>query len=86
LSHKGSNSRLILAVHPQTREVRSGLVLTLDSSRYHIQFDRPELGLFLVQDHSILPSSAEIVKQEVEVPSFLCMNQFKNVKLFLLTS
>jgi hypothetical protein len=74
LSHSGSNSRLmvgqkVLAVHPQTREVRSGLVLTLDSSRYHIQFDRPELGVFLVPDHSILPSSAEIIKQELEEPS-----------------
>ena len=71
LSHSGSNSRLmvgqkVIAVHPLTREVRSGLVLTLDSSRYHIQFDRPELGVFLVSDQAIQPCLSETCKPEAE--------------------
>lgn len=59
----------VLAVHPLNREVRSGAILTLDASRYHIQFDRPELGVFLVPDHHILPCFADNIKTEPDEAS-----------------
>lgn len=60
MNKPNSSSRLmvgqrVLAIHPCTRELRSGSILTLDSSRYHIQFDRPELGVTSVTDVNILP-------------------------------
>ncbi|OMJ86765.1 hypothetical protein SteCoe_11618 [Stentor coeruleus] len=60
----------VLAVHPSTRELRSGSILTLDSSRYHIQFDRPELGVAPVTDSQILPLITESLKPcEIEEPA-----------------
>lgn len=77
LNQTTSKSRLmvgqrVLAIHPLNREVRSGAILTLDSSRYHIQFDRPELGVFLVPDHNILPCCSDSIKAEPdETSSFI---------------
>lgn len=35
----------VIAIHPRTREIQDGTVLTVDDSRYHVQFDQPDLGV-----------------------------------------
>ena len=78
MSQLNSSSRLmvgqrVLAIHPSTRELRSGSILTLDSSKYHIQFDRPELGVTPVADIQILPllgESQKVLELE-ETPNFV---------------
>lgn len=39
----------IIAVHPRTREIHNGSVLTVDRSRYRVQFDRRDLGVEFVE-------------------------------------
>jgi len=38
----------VIAIHPKTREIHDGSVLTVDYSRCRVQFDRPELGVEFV--------------------------------------
>lgn len=38
----------VIAIHPKTREIHDGGVLTVDYSRCRVQFDRPELGVEFV--------------------------------------
>lgn len=38
----------VIAIHPKTREIHDGNVLTVDYSRCRVQFDRPELGVEFV--------------------------------------
>ena len=79
LNKPSTSSRLMvgqraLAIHPATRELRSGSILTLDSSRYHIQFDRPELGVTPVTDLHILPllsDSQKLFESEETTPTFV---------------
>ena len=63
----------VLAIHPCSKELRSGSILTLDSFRYHIQFDRPELGVTPVTDYHILPLLNESQKlgDSEETPTFI---------------
>lgn len=35
----------VIAFHPRAREIHNGIVLSVDHSRYHVQFDQPELGV-----------------------------------------
>lgn len=39
----------VVAIHPETREVHDGSVLTVDHDKCRIQFDRPELGVAFVK-------------------------------------
>jgi hypothetical protein len=39
----------VIARHPKTREMHDGSILTVDRSRCRVQFDRPDLGVELVQ-------------------------------------
>jgi len=39
----------VIAIHPRSREVHNGSVLTVDHDRCRIQFDRPELGVEFVK-------------------------------------
>ncbi|XP_059445242.1 protein ALWAYS EARLY 3 isoform X2 [Corylus avellana] len=45
----------VIALHPRTREIHDGSVLTVDHSRCRIQFDRPELGVEFVLDIDCMP-------------------------------
>ena len=45
----------VLAVHPQTKELKTGTILTSDVVQFHIQFDRTELGVLLVKDIDLQP-------------------------------
>lgn len=38
----------VIAIHPKTREIHDGSVLTVDHCRYRVQFDQPELGVEFV--------------------------------------
>ncbi|CAH8361724.1 unnamed protein product [Eruca vesicaria subsp. sativa] len=48
-------SQRVICVHPKSREIHDGSVLTVDHSRYRIQFDNPELGVEFVKDTECMP-------------------------------
>lgn len=39
----------VIALHPESREVHDGSVLTVDYDKCRIQFDRPDLGVTFVK-------------------------------------
>jgi len=43
-------SQRVLAVHPKTKELRTAQLLTCDARQFHAQFDRPELGVCMIND------------------------------------
>ncbi|CAH9131290.1 unnamed protein product [Cuscuta epithymum] len=45
----------VIAIHPKTREIHDGSVLTVDHSRCRVQFDRPDLGVEIVKDIESMP-------------------------------
>ncbi|KAL7104987.1 hypothetical protein ACP275_07G016600 [Erythranthe tilingii] len=45
----------VIAIHPKTREIHDGSVLTVDHSKCRVQFDRPELGVEFVMDIDCMP-------------------------------
>ncbi|KAM0040478.1 putative transcription factor MYB/SANT family [Helianthus debilis subsp. tardiflorus] len=45
----------VVSLHPESREVHDGSVLTVDHDRCRIQFDRPELGVAFVKDIDCMP-------------------------------
>ncbi|KAK6146164.1 hypothetical protein DH2020_020033 [Rehmannia glutinosa] len=45
----------VIAIHPKTRELHGGSVLTVDHSRCRVQFDRHELGVEFVMDIDCMP-------------------------------
>lgn len=42
-------SQRVISLHPKSREIHDGSVLTVDHCRYRIQFDHPELGVEFVK-------------------------------------
>ncbi|KAA8545133.1 hypothetical protein F0562_019978 [Nyssa sinensis] len=45
----------VIALHPKSREVHDGNVLTIDHDKCRIQFDHPELGVEFVMDIDCMP-------------------------------
>ncbi|TKY52226.1 ALWAYS EARLY 2 protein [Spatholobus suberectus] len=45
----------VIALHPKTREIHDGSVLTVDYDKCRIQFDRPQLGVEFVMDIDCMP-------------------------------
>lgn len=45
----------VIALHPKTREIHDGSVLTVDYDKCRIQFGRPELGVEFVMDIDCMP-------------------------------
>ncbi|CAA0817669.1 Protein ALWAYS EARLY 3 [Striga hermonthica] len=45
----------VIAIHPKTREIHDGRVLTVDHSRCRVQFDQLELGVEFVMDIDCTP-------------------------------
>lgn len=45
----------VVAIHPKTREVHNGSVLTVDHHNCLVQFNRPDLGVELVMDIDCMP-------------------------------
>lgn len=51
----------VVALHPKSREVHDGSVLTVDHDKCRIQFDRPDLGVeFVMVIPSIIYSTSNI--------------------------
>lgn len=47
----------VVALHPKSREVHDGSVLTVDHDKCRIQFDHPDLGVEFVMDIDCMPSN-----------------------------
>ncbi|KAI9128525.1 hypothetical protein K1719_000008 [Acacia pycnantha] len=47
----------VIAIHPKTREIHDGSILTVDNCRCRVQFDQPELGVELVMDIDCMPQN-----------------------------
>ncbi|CAL1397156.1 unnamed protein product [Linum trigynum] len=45
----------VVALHPRTREIHDGSVLTVDHNRCCVQFDQPDLGVEFVMDIDCMP-------------------------------
>ncbi|KAI3469413.1 hypothetical protein Pfo_026076 [Paulownia fortunei] len=45
----------VIAIHPKTREINDGSVLTVDHCKCRVQFDRHELGVEFVMDIDCMP-------------------------------
>ncbi|XP_059668464.1 protein ALWAYS EARLY 3 isoform X2 [Cornus florida] len=74
----------VMAIHPKTREIHDGGVLTVDQSRCRVQFDRPDLGVEFVMDIDCMPLNplenipASLAKHTTAVDKFLeNLNEFK---------
>ncbi|KAJ6837548.1 protein ALWAYS EARLY 2-like isoform X2 [Iris pallida] len=68
----------VSACHPKTREIHDGSVLTVDRSRFRIQFDRPELGVEFVMDVDCMPlNPLENMPEGLERQNVV-MNKFCN--------
>jgi hypothetical protein len=65
----------VIALHPRTREIHDGSVLTVDHSRCRIQFDWPEIGVEFVL--VLFSSSYCIVLRR-----FMYLAQLKALKVF----
>ncbi|CAM9004189.1 unnamed protein product [Rhodiola kirilowii] len=75
----------VIAIHPKTREIHDGSVLTVDRSRCRVQFDKPELGVEFVMDIDCMP-----LNPLENMPASLAINKLSEnhhgVKLNGLTS
>ncbi|CAM8993205.1 unnamed protein product [Rhodiola kirilowii] len=60
----------VIAIHPKTREVHDGSVLTIDRCRCRVQFDKPELGVEFVMDIDCMP-----LKPLENMPASLAINK-----------
>ncbi|GAB2249231.1 hypothetical protein Droror1_Dr00012590 [Drosera rotundifolia] len=57
LAHPLTVGQRVIAIHPQTREVHDGSVLTVEHNRCGVQFDRHELGVEFVKDIDCMPAN-----------------------------
>ncbi|RVW55741.1 Protein always early 3 [Vitis vinifera] len=66
----------VVALHPRTREIHDGKVLTVDRTWCRVQFERPELGVELVMDIDCMPLNplenmpASLTKHSLAVNKF----------------
>ncbi|XP_057485696.1 protein ALWAYS EARLY 3-like isoform X1 [Actinidia eriantha] len=67
----------VTAIHPRTREIHDGSVLTVDHTRCRVQFDRPELGVEFVLDIDCMP-----IKPLDNLPTSLARNEVAIDKFF----
>ncbi|KAL8171406.1 hypothetical protein V2J09_023210 [Rumex salicifolius] len=67
----------VVAIHPRTREIHNGNVLTVDHDKCRIQFDHPELGVEFVMDIDCMP-----LNPSENMPVYLSRNNF-SVDIFL---
>ncbi|KAK4483286.1 hypothetical protein RD792_010471 [Penstemon davidsonii] len=57
LSRPLSVGQRVIAIHPKTREIHDGSILTVDHSRCRVQFDHHELGVEFVMDIDCMPAN-----------------------------
>lgn len=65
----------VIALHPKTREIHDGSVLTVDHTRCRVQFDRPELGVEFVLDIDCMP-----LNPLENMPASLARHKFSDEK------
>ncbi|KAF7805111.1 protein ALWAYS EARLY 2 isoform X3 [Senna tora] len=68
----------VIAIHPKSREVHDGSVLTVDHDKCRIQFDRPELGVEFVMDIDCMPMNPldnmpEALRRQIGTGKVSCM-------------
>ncbi|KAM7488190.1 hypothetical protein LguiB_025674 [Lonicera macranthoides] len=69
----------VIAIHPITREIHDGSVLTVDHDRCRVQFDRPELGVEFVMDIDCMPlNPLENMPTSLARPTFAVDKFFEN--------
>ncbi|MBA0771205.1 hypothetical protein Gotri_019703 [Gossypium trilobum] len=66
----------VIAIHPKTREVHDGKVLTVDHDRCRVQFDSPDLGVEFVMDIDCMPLNPLENMPETLKKQNLAFNQF----------
>ncbi|GER33135.1 hypothetical protein STAS_09245 [Striga asiatica] len=75
----------VIAIHPKTREIHDGSVLTVDHSRCRVQFDQLELGVEFVMDIDCTPLNpyenmpALLGRQRIAVDEFMKLGPGDNV-------
>ncbi|KAF9681590.1 hypothetical protein SADUNF_Sadunf05G0017400 [Salix dunnii] len=79
----------VIAIHPKTRELHDGSVLTVDHDRCRVQFDSAELGVEFVKDIDCMPSNPldnmpeALRRQKISVlPKELLVNGKPNIGEF----
>ncbi|KAI9383036.1 hypothetical protein POPTR_013G020500v4 [Populus trichocarpa] len=79
----------VIAIHPKTRELHDGGVLTVDHDQCRVQFDRAELGVEFVKDIDCMPSNPldnmpeALRRQRISVlPRELLVNGKSNAGVF----
>ncbi|CAK7340694.1 unnamed protein product [Dovyalis caffra] len=55
----------VIAIHPKTRELHDGSVLTVDHDRCRVQFDRAELGVEFVKKFVVMPIEVSWTEKSV---------------------
>lgn len=71
----------VIAIYPTTNELHNGTVLTVDYSRYHVQFDQPDLGVVYVRDTDCMPlNPMENIPASFRKRNPLVNNFFENLK------
>ncbi|KAJ8766738.1 hypothetical protein K2173_007805 [Erythroxylum novogranatense] len=75
----------IIAIHPKTREIHDGIILTVDHNRCLVQFDQPEIGVEFVMDVDCMPLNplenmpATLTQQNIVLNKFI--DNFKELKM-----
>lgn len=70
----------VIAIHPKTRELHDGSVLTIDHDKCRVQFDRPELGVEFVMDIDCMPSNPldnmpEALRRQISADKFSAISK-----------
>ncbi|KAL9450469.1 hypothetical protein AB3S75_012250 [Citrus x aurantiifolia] len=70
----------VIALHPKTRELHDGSVLTIDHDKCRVQFDRPELGVEFVMDIDSMPSNPldnmpEALRRQISADKFSAISK-----------
>ncbi|KAH9755100.1 protein ALWAYS EARLY 2 [Citrus sinensis] len=70
----------VIAIHPKTRELHDGSVLTIDHDKCRVQFDRPELGVEFVMDIDSMPSNPldnmpEALRRQISADKFSAISK-----------
>ncbi|KAM0992063.1 hypothetical protein ACFX2I_010327 [Malus domestica] len=74
----------VIALHPKTREVHDGSVLTVDHDKCRVQFDRPDIGVEFVMDVDCMPSNPldnmpeALRKRNIAFDKFSCTSKEPN--------
>ncbi|KAM5569028.1 hypothetical protein ABKV19_016514 [Rosa sericea] len=75
----------VIAFHPRSREIHNGIVLSVDHSRYRVQFDQSELGVADIMDIDCMPLNplenvpASFTRQNIIVNKYT--ENFKEIKI-----